>query len=551
MILAGTSGGVYRSTDGGGIYGPIIVGIPVGDVTDLVADAGVASRFYAAVGGSVYVSNDTGASWTIDNGIGLPATPGSRVLLAVHHDATNDVVFAAVIGSTGYLTNVYKSPDQGTHWNALAVPTPEIFAGGQGDIHGALIADATDPNSVWISGDRQNTPFPNVNGANNYSGNIFQYSDGTWQNRVANGANGRSPHADSRRFAYDAAGSLIHVSDGGIFALKNPSSSTRTWISLNGTANIYESLNKGDSVANLGFTSAFIGNVFANSPLTYGGLNANDTSNPGSFYVGAGSTIYHRFKDGDPVVTLAAYTGGTIRSLVSDPKNVAHVFVVDSSNRVWGSFDEGATWTNLSANLGSLSDSIRSIEIFSPDNTPKNTVLLVGGADGVFQMRRPGAAGTAWTSISSGLPKGVLVTDLRYEYTQNVLTVGTTGRGVWSLTNFFRGGGGTGATVVIPASSSVADPGDRSNVLDIPSQPLPVASSASSSLPSATLDLNRYLDGLQVPSTFATSDTATAGSYVSAVVDGSAGLFTRKPARKFVMQPMGDTTNSLERGLFN
>lgn len=78
-----------------------------------------------------------------------------------------------------------------------------------------------------------------------------------------------------------------------------------------------------------------------------------------------------------------------------------------------------------------------------------STVPLVGGEDGVFQMRRPGAAGASWASISSGLPKGVLSYDLRYKYTQNVLTVGTLGRGVWSLTNFFRGGGGSG----VPAAA--------------------------------------------------------------------------------------------------
>ena len=62
---------------------------------------------------------------------------------------------------------------------------------------------------------------------------------------------------------------------------------------LIGTATIYESMDKGDTVANLGFTGAFIGDGFGNSPLTYGGLNQNGSSNPGSFYV-ARSTIYHR-----------------------------------------------------------------------------------------------------------------------------------------------------------------------------------------------------------------------------------------------------------------
>jgi hypothetical protein len=574
VVLAGTSGGVYRSTDGGASYTLDTTGIPGSSVTDLVGDPGVSTRFYAAVNGSIYVSNDTGASWALDNGSGFPGTAGTRVLLSVHNDVSNDVVYAMVISSGGTLSNVYKSANQGSTWAALGVPSPAIFPGGQGSIHGAIVADATDPNTVYISGDRQNSPFPNANGANNFSGNVFRNVSGPWQNMVMNGANGTSPHADSRGMAFDQAGNILQVNDGGIYKLNNPNSTGRFWSSLNGnitpteahsaaydslakvvfsgnqdtgtsvqnapggavwndilqgdgdtvavdadqtvhagqsiryvgftglpafrlfynsantflssqainwsitsgsgtgltinqfdpniqfytpyqvnrvspsrillgTANIYESFNRGDTVANLGFTGAFIGDGFGNSPISYGGLNADGTPNPGSFYVGAGATIYHRSSDAGSVVTLGAYPGGTIRGLVSDPQNVRHIFVLDTSNRVWSSFDEGATWSNLTANLGSLTSSVRTIQIFSPSASPINTVLIVGGLGGVWQMRRPGAAGAIWTAVGSGLPQ-TLVYDVRYDYTDNVLSAGTLGRGVWTLTSFFRGGGGTG-----------------------------------------------------------------------------------------------------------
>ena len=62
---------------------------------------------------------------------------------------------------------------------------------------------------------------------------------------------------------------------------------------------------------------------------------------------------------------------------------------------------------------------------FSPSASPINTVLIVGGQGGVFQMRRPGAAGASWTPVSSGMPHA-LVYDLRYDYVNNVLVANNT-----------------------------------------------------------------------------------------------------------------------------
>jgi hypothetical protein len=605
VVLAGTffdGGGVYSSSDGGTTFTRVSggSGLPSAGVSDLVGDPGVATRFYAAVPSTqsstsdgIYVSNNSGATWSLTTGTGLTGLATSeRILLTVHHDASNDDLYAAVIDTTGHLSGVFRSANQGSTWTAMGVPSPEIFPGGQGNLHGAIVADPTDPTVVFISGDRQNSPFPNANGASNFSANVFRgvfAGTTTWQNVVMNGANGTSPHADSRAMAFDANGNILQGNDGGIFRLVTPNvAATRTWVSVNGnitpteahsaaydslskvvfsgnqdtgtsiqssagsqiwseflqgdggnvavdtdqtahpgtsiryssftglsffnrstwnssngfisdatvglnitsgsgtgltlsqfdpniqfynpfvlnsinparmligTANIYESTNNGDSLTNLGFTGFFIGNGSANNPMDYGG-RLNGIANPGIFYVGAGNTILHRPADGSAMVTLSAYPGGTVRSLVMDPQTDTHVFAVDTSNQVWASFDEGATWTNLTANLGTLSPSVRSITIFSPSSSPLNTVLVVGGEGGVFQMRRPGAAGTSWTTLSTGLPR-TLVYDLRYNYTDNVLSAGTLGRGVWTLTGFFRGGGGTGLpTANAPDSSGTTD----------------------------------------------------------------------------------------------
>jgi hypothetical protein len=136
-----------------------------------------------------------------------------------------------------------------------------------------------------------------------------------------------------------------------------------------------------------------------------------------------------------------------------NPQNYRQVFVVDSNSRVWGSFDEGASLIELTANLPSLTAMATTIEVFSPDQTIRNTVLIAGGF-GAFQMRRPGAAGDSWILLSSAIPNA-LVLDLHYDYANNVLVAGTLVRGSWTLTSLFRGGGGTGAVVAsIPAAIS-------------------------------------------------------------------------------------------------
>src|SRR5438874_12881534 len=112
--------------------------------------------------------------------------------------------------------------------------------------------------------------------------------------------------------------------------------------------------------------------------------------------------------------------------------------LVDDRSRAWASFDEGASWVDLTADLPDLCTDVRTVEIFSPSSSPINTVLTVGGLGGVFQLRRPGAAGTIWQPIT-GLPHG-LVLDLHYYYATNTLIAGILGRGGWPLSGFFRGG---------------------------------------------------------------------------------------------------------------
>jgi hypothetical protein len=588
--------GVFRSTDMGSSFtrlsGDGISGLPDKGVSSLVPDPGNPSRFYAAVPASsvatgsegVYQSNDGGATWTLVNNGLTGLNTSRRILLAVHNNSTlgTNVIYAAIISNAspanGHLQEVFRSDDGGASWTSMGVPSPEIFPGGQGNIHGAIVADPTDPNVVFISGDRQNSPFPNLNGCSNFTANAFRgdaslLPGNPWQNAVCNGASGTSPHADSR-FMVFADGNIVLAGDGGIYRLNDPNNTAgmRQWFSANGdiriteihsvaydrvskivfagtqdtgttmqwalglfawneflqgdggnvavdsdqtahpgttirytsfdhfgffnrttwdaantlvsgptavglnitsgpgtgltlfqfdpniqfynpyvlnaidpsrmligTGNIYESMDRGDSLANLGFTGFFIGDTLGASPLAYGGVSLG-VPNADVFYVGAGPNIFHRVNIGGPITTLSAYPGDFVGGLVIDPQNYQTIYVVDFLNRVWGSFDEGASWIDLTANLPSLSSDVRAIEVVSRDASG-NTVLIVGGLGGVFQMTNPGSPGASWTVLGSGLPNGFVLDLHYYNSTDDVLVAGVFGRGGWTLPGFFQGTG--------------------------------------------------------------------------------------------------------------
>ena len=160
------------------------------------------------------------------------------------------------------------------------VSGPEgIHPGGQGEIHFSLSADPSNPDLLYVGGDRQptgqtNAPvLPNSIGANDFSGRLFRGNRSVaptggvpspqWSPLTHNGTNSSSaPHADSRDQAFHPAG-LIETDDGGIFLRTNPSSTDGDWISLNGTLQVAE-------LPNVAYDS--------NAHVIFGGTQDNGTT---------------------------------------------------------------------------------------------------------------------------------------------------------------------------------------------------------------------------------------------------------------------------------
>lgn len=269
--------GIWRSVNGGATFQQVSVGngsatgLPGGISFDLAGDPNNPNRLYTVVvfadlvGGAngIYRSDDTGATWTrvsspaMNTLINSSTTSSVEIAVGRHNN-----VYAAVANS-GRLAGLFRSGDGGATWTGMDLPVTNegvligIHPGGQAFVHLSIAADPTDPNIVYVGGDRQpffnegtGRPgrFPNSIGAANYTGRLFRGdaskpAGSQWAHLTHTAtaampdggtASNSAPHADSRQMAFDAAGNLLETDDGGIYRRTNPRSNTGDWFSLNG-----------------------------------------------------------------------------------------------------------------------------------------------------------------------------------------------------------------------------------------------------------------------------------------------------------------------------
>jgi uncharacterized repeat protein (TIGR01451 family) len=270
LTFVGINGGLFRSIDGG-INWALVSGsngLPAGGVWDLVGDPSNLNRFYVTVQRiGIFRSDDGGANWTnISSG---DTTLNGIITLAQNNNAemavaSNGRLYVVVVtsGRAQYIGFSDNSAAETPTWTAMDLPrTLEpngeiegIHPGGQGNIHLAIVVDRNDPNTVYVSGDRQDSPFPNFIGARDFSGRLFrgdttvaptgavpspQWEHLTHLNSIVQTPGGgtarnSSPHADSREMAVAANGDLIEVNDGGIYRRTSPQDNTGDWFSING-----------------------------------------------------------------------------------------------------------------------------------------------------------------------------------------------------------------------------------------------------------------------------------------------------------------------------
>jgi len=282
------NGGVFRSTDTGASFvalsGVPGSGLPAGLAMDMVGDPTDRKRFYVGfLGVGIFRSDDLGATWTSvtdDDASGLrgeillqdPTDARRNLELAVAGNGRVYVAVSRLGGPTyvGYSDN--PGPDQS--FVAMDVPVfPQganqpvgVNPGGQVNIHFYIVADPSDPDTLYVGGDR---------GLGNLTGlgsNIFRSSgvqgmvvrgdarqpravpgstlSPQWVHLVGSTqvpeiptggtANRTQPHADHRSAAIDSRGALIDGNDGGLYRNLRPRDNQGDWTGIMGDLQISE-----------------------------------------------------------------------------------------------------------------------------------------------------------------------------------------------------------------------------------------------------------------------------------------------------------------------
>ena len=540
LFAASSASGLFRSTDTGATWAlvPTSSGLPAGGISALVEDKSNVNRLIIAVRtGQIFRSDDAGANWiNVTTGV-TNITAASEVRLAF---GPTPVVYASVTNA-GRLAGMFRSPDLGATWAAMDVPA--VHPGGQGSLHGALVAHPTNPNLVFVSGDRIT--------ASPFTGNVFRLNGSaafTTQGTsvVDGGANNTAPHADSRFMVFDAAGNLLQSDDGGIYRLTNADNASATWTSVIGNLNVTEIhsvahntltdivvigtqdngthqqvaatnlrwrlINGGDGgdvaidnealgtagaytylssqnlsgfrrrqtdpantfIASLTFPaitdvqfvtpielnptnqrrllvggatnlyeadgagSASTGTLpvyvtIAPSPPLLSGANQGALAygaadDPNAIYAGKGAGVIKRAGAATTMSATAALPVGAaaITDVGMNPQSSLRVAAIDN-DQVFFSADGGTSWTDISFNIGSVSSfDFRTVEFITGS---MGEMLALGTRSGVYTLR---AGETTWVRLGTGMPD-VLVYDLRYVPSRQMLVAGTLGRGAWTF----------------------------------------------------------------------------------------------------------------------
>lgn len=159
LLVAMSTGGVYRSEDAGETWNPANRGIKAYFLPDqwpefgqcvhkVARDAGDPERLYAQNHHGVYRSDNGGDTW-VSIAAGLPSDFGFTV---VAHPVRPGVLFTFPIEADGrryppdYRCRVYRSTDAGAHWEALERGLPA------GDFYPVVLRDAMCTDDAAVTG---------------------------------------------------------------------------------------------------------------------------------------------------------------------------------------------------------------------------------------------------------------------------------------------------------------------------------------------------------------------------------------------------------------
>jgi photosystem II stability/assembly factor-like uncharacterized protein len=409
IVLAGTSSGVYLTTDGGTAWTLVLSGA---DATGVMFNPSNGNTAYAALGSvggnsknGVYVSTNAGSTWTLDNGTGsgaLPTTHMGRIAIALTPSSPSTLYAGIANSSNGDLLGLYKSTNGGSSWSNLS-SIPDYCAP-QCWYDDVVAVDPANANVVYAGGSEEN-------------GTLYQsLNAGTSWTNVSSGANNVSLHYDHHALAFSKTGGALFVgNDGGAWSTTNVASRTVNWTNLN---------------ASLAITQFYGGDTVNSPTLVYGGTQDNGVQQ----YTGAAAWTYSWCGDGgwtavDPTLPSTVYAscaeydieestlGGVVGTwspvssgisssdrlqylppLVMDPENPQILYF--GTYRVYQTKNGASSWQTISSDLTGGSGTLTAVSV-APSN---DEVVYAGTSNGLVQVTSNAGTGASWTKISTGLP---------------------------------------------------------------------------------------------------------------------------------------------------
>ena len=529
VLVATPDGGVYRSADGAQTFAQVSgssgasdgidndadgmtdepgeLNLPSGGATHLVSDPGDSNRLYAAIPSQgIYRSDDGGSSWRQVNGTGVAninaALPGVRVELSVHDSGADNVVYAAVLQNnvppattfTQRVVGLFRSLDQGDTWRAVQ-NLPQIPQNGQAAWHFSFVAHPTDPDVLFIRGD--------VGDGYRVTMDDAMPANDAWALMQGAGANGTSPHADSRDMTFDANGDLLQADDGGLYRLVDPDNAgTRVWESVNGNIRptefygiTYDALNGtifggtqdngtarqrdpgdalypftwdvvqgGDGGITLASTDGVTSTQYTSSQ-NLGGFTRRtvDATNTETGFVGVGLVVDDATNDPGTVAANTIFGvegalpgGSTIQFIQPYALNeIDFDRILIGTNFLYESFNGGDNLTALGDLMDLNGDGLNNDNDFS--DPPANTMPLIDEGD---EFRPLNPVGKVGAMVYGGRQGGIDNADVTYVGTSGGTVNGTFGR------LFLRTADTTGSLADFSALTAYTGGAPRDIVLD-------------------------------------------------------------------------------------
>jgi len=409
---SGTCPGIYRSTDAGQTWTPVLGGFPGTGVFFDPANPNIA---YAALGFSgVYKSTDAGATWTRADAAGttkLPTTDVGRIALAIAPSNTS-TLYASIGSAAGGgisglgpgLLGFFKSTDGGVNWTQLT-GTPD-YCNPQCWYNNVVAVHPTDPMTVFVGGL-----------------GLLRSSDGgnTWVG-ASQGASGVGLHVDHHTLSFSNAAlgavKLYIGNDGG------------AWRSDNPTAAIPGAYDLVNLNATLAITQFYPGQSVHRSDenIGYSGTQDNGTER----YSGNLSWLFTTGSDGGWTVVDEQVPSTVFTSCQTNPPFGTHQYCVFRSN-----FDgDPATFAFLPMTGVDQTDRASFITPFVGD--PNNTGRLYFGT---FRLYQSTDYGQTWTAIGPDLTQGGIITAMAVAPSNSDVVYLTTSFGVQRTINASAGPG--------------------------------------------------------------------------------------------------------------